>query len=44
MVGCEPARIEEEIGLSRPVPYAVDETVQLILGLIRDQDDVSASG
>ena len=44
MVGCEPARIEEEIGLSEPVAYAVDETVQFILGLIRDQDDVSASG
>jgi len=44
MVGYEPARIEEEIDLSEPVAYAVDETVQFILGLIRDQDDVSASG
>ena len=43
-MGCEPARIEEEFGLSEPVAYAVDETVQLIPGLVRDQDDASVSG
>jgi hydrogenase maturation protease len=43
IVGCEPARIEEEIGLSEPVAYAVDEAVQLILGLVRDQGHASAT-
>ncbi|MFJ9412098.1 hydrogenase maturation protease [Streptomyces sp. NPDC101393] len=34
VVGCEPADIEEGIGLSEPVAAAVDEAVQLILGLV----------
>ena len=44
IVGCEPAQIEEEIGLSEPVARAVDEAVQLILTLVHPQEDVSAHG
>jgi hydrogenase maturation protease len=44
IVGCEPARIEEEIGLSKPVTQAVDEAGQLILGLVRSQSDANAYG
>jgi hydrogenase maturation protease len=34
LVGCEPLRAEEEMGLSPPVEQAVDEAVQLILEVI----------
>jgi hydrogenase maturation protease len=40
IVGCEPARTAEEIGLSEPVARAVPEAVTLILNLIqREQRD-----
>jgi len=35
IVGCEPARTAEEIGLSEPVARAVPEAVTLILDLIQ---------
>jgi hydrogenase maturation protease len=34
IVGCEPASLEHGIGLSEPVAAAVDEAVQVVLGLI----------
>ena len=34
IVGCEPARTEEEMGLSEPVSAAVDEAVRMILELL----------
>jgi hydrogenase maturation protease len=34
IVGCEPVRTEEEMGLSEPVASAVDEAVRMILGLL----------
>jgi hydrogenase maturation protease len=34
IVGCEPARTDEEIGLSEPVGTAVEEAVALILDLL----------
>lgn len=36
VVGCEPAGVEEGIGLSPPVAAAVPEAVRLITGLLRD--------
>lgn len=36
LVGCEPARTEEGMGLSEPVRQAVDEAVRLILRLIKE--------
>jgi hydrogenase maturation protease len=38
LVGCEPASIEPEIGLSAPVAAAVDEAVRLVLDLVRDYE------
>jgi hydrogenase maturation protease len=35
IVGCEPARMEEEMGLSAPVARAVDEAVALVLEVVR---------
>jgi hydrogenase maturation protease len=35
LVGCEPASIEERIGLSKPVAAAVDEAAAIVLGLVR---------
>jgi hydrogenase maturation protease len=35
VVGCEPASIEEGIGLSAPVAAAVDEAVRVVLNLVR---------
>jgi hydrogenase maturation protease len=35
VVGCEPASVDEGIGLSQPVEAAVDEAVRVVLGLIR---------
>ena len=37
VVGCEPQSLEEGIGLSEPVAAAVDEAVQLVLRLLRDE-------
>jgi hydrogenase maturation protease len=34
IVGCEPASVEEGIGLSRPVAAAVDEAVGVVRGLL----------
>lgn len=38
LVGCEPAQLEEEMGLSQPVQQAVDEAVKVILRLMREGD------
>jgi hypothetical protein len=35
VVGREPASDDEEIGLSAPVTAAFDETVRVVLGLVR---------
>jgi hydrogenase maturation protease len=35
LVGCEPASIDERIGLSKPVTTAVDEAVRIVLDLVR---------
>ena len=35
LVGCEPASVEEEMGLSEPVAAAVDEAVALILDVLK---------
>ncbi|MGW9023998.1 hydrogenase maturation protease [Streptomyces sp. NPDC055722] len=39
VVGCEPASVEERIGLSTPVSAAVPQAVRLIEKLLRNQDD-----
>jgi hydrogenase maturation protease len=39
VVGCEPASVEERIGLSAPVSAAVPQAVRLIEELLRNQDD-----
>ncbi len=36
VVGCEPASVDEGIGLSAPVAAAVDEAVRVVLDLVRD--------
>ncbi|MFF4229227.1 hydrogenase maturation protease [Streptomyces sp. NPDC001820] len=36
VVGCEPACVEEGIGLSPPVAAAVPEAVRWVLGMVRD--------
>ncbi|TQK42752.1 hydrogenase maturation protease [Streptomyces sp. SLBN-118] len=41
VVGCEPADVEEGIGLSPPVAAAVPEAVRLILGLLRGGEQES---
>ena len=35
VVGCEPASVDEGIGLSAPVTAAVDEAVRVVLDLVR---------
>jgi hydrogenase maturation protease len=35
LVGCEPASIDERIGLSKPVTAAVDEALRIVLDLMR---------
>jgi hydrogenase maturation protease len=35
VVGCEPASVDEGIGLSAPVAAAVDEAVRVVLDLVR---------
>lgn len=42
VVGCEPACVEEGIGLSRPVSEAVPEAVRLIEELLRDGEPSAA--
>ncbi|AXI77251.1 hydrogenase maturation protease [Peterkaempfera bronchialis] len=41
VVGCEPARLDEGIGLSAPVAAAVDEAVRLVLRVLRDEPEPS---
>jgi hydrogenase maturation protease len=36
LVGCEPAQLDEEMGLSQPVQRAVEEAVKIILHLMRE--------
>jgi hydrogenase maturation protease len=45
LVGCEPASIDERIGLSEPVAAAVDEAVRIVLDLVRavGADDAAGS-
>jgi hydrogenase maturation protease len=45
LVGCEPASIDERIGLSEPVTAAVDEAVRIVLDLVRavGADDAAGS-
>jgi hydrogenase maturation protease len=45
LVGCEPASIDERIGLSEPVTTAVDEAVRIVLDLVRavGADDAAGS-
>jgi hydrogenase maturation protease len=43
IVGCEPALLEEDIGLSAPVRQAVEEATRLILDLVWRTSRVSAS-
>ncbi len=38
IVGCEPARTEEEMGLSAPVAAAVDEAIGMIFGLLEREE------
>lgn len=38
VVGCEPAELDEGIGLSAPVAAAVDEAVELVLRLLDELD------
>lgn len=38
VVGCEPARVDEGIGLSEPVAAAVPQAVNMILRLVRDDE------
>ncbi len=42
IVGCEPATLEENIGLSEPVEKAVDEAIGIILNLIDEQTGTAA--
>jgi hydrogenase maturation protease len=41
IVGCEPASIDEEIGLSVPVARAVDEAVELIAELVAHPETIA---
>jgi hydrogenase maturation protease len=34
IVGCEPASLEDDMGLSEPVERALDEAVALVLGMV----------
>ncbi len=42
IVGCEPATLEENIGLSEPVEKAVDEAIGIVLNLIDEQTATAA--
>jgi hydrogenase maturation protease len=44
MVGCEPASIDERIGLSEPVTAAVGEAVRIVLDLVRAAEGGDAAG
>ncbi|KIZ16708.1 hydrogenase maturation protease [Streptomyces natalensis] len=42
VVGCEPADVEERMGLSEPVAAAVDEAVELVLRLVGGAEPAAA--
>jgi hydrogenase maturation protease len=44
VVGCQPATLDEGIGLSDPVAAAVDEAVQMVLTLVNDEAALAAKG
>ncbi len=44
LVGCEPASVDERIGLSEPVTAAVDEAVRIVLDLVRAAGADGAAG
>jgi hydrogenase maturation protease len=44
IVGCEPARTEEEIGLSEPVAAAVTPAIDVILRLAREAVGEESAG
>ena len=44
VVGCEPASVEEGIGLSAPVEAAVPEAVRLVLSLLDDNGNGNGPG
>ncbi len=44
IVGCEPLRTDDEIGLSEPVSRAVPEAVRLIHGLLADEATATRKG
>jgi hydrogenase maturation protease len=44
VVGCQPARLDEEVGLSPAVAAAVDDAAQLILRLVSGEEDVRVPG
>ncbi|MEO7119425.1 MAG: hydrogenase maturation protease [Candidatus Limnocylindrales bacterium] len=44
IVGCEPATLDENIGLSEPVEKAVEEAIIVVLGLLGEADAVLSSG
>jgi hydrogenase maturation protease len=44
MVGCEPASIDERIGLSEPVTAAVGEAVRIVLDLVRAAEGGDTAG
>jgi hydrogenase maturation protease len=44
LVGCEPASIDERIGLSEPVTAAVDEAVRIVLDLVHAVGAGDAAG
>ena len=42
VVGCEPAELEERIGLSTAVAAAVEPTIDALLGLLSEQSELPA--
>jgi hydrogenase maturation protease len=42
VVGCEPAQVDERIGLSDPVAAAVDDAIALILSVVRRTDSCAS--
>ncbi len=44
VVGCEPASVAEEIGLSEPVAAAVDEAARVVVDLIKGARRTGAAG
>jgi hydrogenase maturation protease len=44
VVGCEPASVEEGIGLSEPVAAAVDEAARVVMDLVRSAGGAGEAG